>query len=315
MIILAVFWQVCLPGLANEPARPAGLSLWLPQANWGLVIEAEGFRASERQLAPDGNSIRLIAEDRLTGVMVSAFIEPAGTLGEDSEYKETDNQALAAREFFLRRHANTPERLVELLRWHTDEFAFARHMIRLADHPDFVQHHLNVYAARGNHWVDVHFSMMGHEAPEKLRLLARSVRIVEPYTPTHEDRQSVLDPLLLMDNLLIARADMTPAAWRETMMEVVTGYVQLGELTRARDLLQEGIRRFNDQAMFYYQLAAVEARLGNSNVAISNLRQAWGRRSSLPRGEQLPNPLSDPSFAELIKDPVMRRSIELIFQP
>jgi predicted Zn-dependent protease len=75
-----------------------------------------------------------------------------------------------------------------------------------------------------------------------------------------------------------------------------------GQLDKARSLLEDSIRQDPDYGLNYYNLACAFAESGDEDKMLANLSLAIKHRDHVLKGEQLPDPRSDPSFKKYLEE-------------
>ena len=83
-----------------------------------------------------------------------------------------------------------------------------------------------------------------------------------------------------------------------------------GRLDDAKALFQGAIENDPVYPLYYYNLACVEAELGNLDGAMVNLKLAFERRADFLPGESYPNPGEDDSFKNYLGNPKFEAAIK-----
>jgi predicted Zn-dependent protease len=79
-------------------------------------------------------------------------------------------------------------------------------------------------------------------------------------------------------------------------------YGMSGQIEKARTLLEAAARQDPEYPLNYYNLACTFAETGNRDQMLANLALAFQHRKNMLKGEQLPDPRSDPSFQKYVQD-------------
>ncbi|MGO8791309.1 MAG: tetratricopeptide repeat protein [Terriglobia bacterium] len=82
--------------------------------------------------------------------------------------------------------------------------------------------------------------------------------------------------------------------------QLAMAYGMSGQLAKARSLLEDSIRQDPDYGLNYYNLACAFAESGDEDKMLANLSLAIKHRDQMVKGEQLPDPRSDPSFKKYL---------------
>jgi predicted Zn-dependent protease len=110
------------------------------------------------------------------------------------------------------------------------------------------------------------------------------------------------------------RKALTPEQKRTITNQQGAAYGLGGDLDRAQEILEGGIRSDPEYPLFYYNLACVYAEKGQLEAAVEQLREGWKRRGNLSDGERFPDPRKDSSFARYVKDSRFEDAVrEMVF--
>lgn len=80
-------------------------------------------------------------------------------------------------------------------------------------------------------------------------------------------------------------------------------YGMSGQTEKAHALLEEAVRQDPEYPLNYYNLACAFAETGDRDQVLANLALALQHKANMLKGEQLPDPRSDPSFQRYVQDP------------
>lgn len=75
-----------------------------------------------------------------------------------------------------------------------------------------------------------------------------------------------------------------------------------GNLPKAKQIFEDGIKRDPDYALYRYNLACTYAEMGDLDTAVVHLQEAWERRKNVAEGERFPDPRQDSSFKKYLND-------------
>ncbi len=84
--------------------------------------------------------------------------------------------------------------------------------------------------------------------------------------------------------------------------QLVMSYGITGELKKTHSLLNEATGKDPGYPLNYYNLACAYAEEGDKPKAMANLQLAFDRKSSILKGEQMPDPRADSSFQKYVRD-------------
>ena len=96
-------------------------------------------------------------------------------------------------------------------------------------------------------------------------------------------------------------------AMNETQFRVLVdnlgmSYGLTGKLDRAKQTFDYGVTQQPTYPLFYYNLACTYAEMGKQDQALGQLRLFYKNKANMIAGESLPDPLTDDSFKNMVKD-------------
>ncbi len=94
--------------------------------------------------------------------------------------------------------------------------------------------------------------------------------------------------------------------------QLTMAYGLSGRLEDARTFVEDTIRKDPVYPFYYYNLAWVQAELGNLDAALANLKLAYEHRANFLPGESYPNPREDDSFKKYLGDPKFEATVKEI---
>jgi len=106
-----------------------------------------------------------------------------------------------------------------------------------------------------------------------------------------------------------AKPKLEKKQWYALVNNTAMSYTLAGDTKNARLVLAYGVSKDFDYPMFHYILARTFGVEGSAGDAINHLEKAFERRSKLPAGEKLPDPLTDPSFASFASDDPFKKAV------
>ena len=187
----------------------------------------------------------------------------------------------------------------------------------LLTYPSGIQH-LYRYAGSGDQCVAI---QLYPDAGTKLDLpTARATLALQGYDPTYSP--SLTDQYTYAGMLYRSRQyKASAAAYRsflaalprnkETLRarRVATDNMAMslsisGDVTEARRILTEAIKKDPTYPLYYYNLACADAEQGEAPAARTHLQQAWDRRANMLQTEVFPDPTTEPSLLKLKSDPI-----------
>jgi Tfp pilus assembly protein PilF len=144
------------------------------------------------------------------------------------------------------------------------------------------------------------------------KLLREAIREDPDYIKAH----SALAGLLYLERKFGAASDEYAAALkldevqkqltedeiRQTTNQLGVSSALAGNLPKAKQIFEDGIKRDPDYALYRYNLACTYAEMGDLDTAIVHLKEAWDRRKNVAEGERFPDPRQDSSFKKYLND-------------
>lgn len=100
-----------------------------------------------------------------------------------------------------------------------------------------------------------------------------------------------------------------PKALHGLVDKLATSYSKTGDARNARLVLAYGLSKDWGNPMHHYVLAATFGEEGSESEALSHLRRAYKNKNKLGKGETLPDPLTDSSFASMQDSDTFRRAV------
>ena len=154
--------------------------LTLPGISWALKIEAPGFVVVAKELDPDGDGIKLKAEDTGNQITISAFIEKAVTKG----------GAAACRDTHWGQTRKGPLDLEDARLFETGPLAVVEFNIPKVATAELNQKHVHAYLAQDGYWMGVEITRNFHDPkldPILLSILEH-ITIDTAYIPTIQEQ-------------------------------------------------------------------------------------------------------------------------------
>jgi len=84
--------------------------------------------------------------------------------------------------------------------------------------------------------------------------------------------------------------------------QLAMAYGISGQAGKAHELLEKAVSRDPEYPLNYYNLACVFAGEGNRGKMLTNLDLAFHHKDHVLKGEQMPDPRTDPSFQRYLRD-------------
>lgn len=306
-----VFVVLVAAFLSNDVLRADttnNLYLTTPGSSWSLEINVPGFDLEQRELLPDGNAARLMAENKTDGIILSAFLEKAPRAGD----------AKQCREYYWQMAQKSPLPKDDVKMSETGSIALVEYLVKQYHGVPVNQKNINAYLSQAGYWMDVHISKGDFKPADEaqLRAIIRGIRINEHFAPSardcaafgiffYEQKQYARAIPYYQKALALDKANrvFSQTAWTDIMDELITACGYTGKLEQAKELCESGIRKEPTYPLFYYNLACAYAEMGDKKQALENLRMAYRYQANVPSHKELPDPRTDSSFARYLSDP------------
>jgi hypothetical protein len=303
LIALTLSWYAACAVEKND----AILSLSLPNLTWGLEISAQGFIVQQAKIASSGRVARLLAANEATGMILSAILEPAATVGGPRE----------CRDYYWNRMKDSPFNKEQIKMYESVGLSVVEYVI-----PEFRgvrvnQKNIYAYLVEGGYWIEVHISknISNSEREDPMLAVLKSIRINKSIFRSSRDyflygsmyyrSKNYKDAALQYEKALELekRAKLLgPDIWKVLVDQLGMSFGISGELTKAKALFEWAITQEPEYPMFYYNLACTFAEMGNQEQTLKNLRMAYKYKGNMIYGEDFPDPKQDSSFSKYMQD-------------
>ena len=203
MMLECMLWisltSVLATGSAEaQPSAKNVVLLTLPKLDWALEIGGAELIVEQKEVAPDGKSVRFLAVDWTTGILISAFLEDQGKPA----------TAEQCRGFYWAKAKESPLKKDHIVQSKFGNMALVEFFVKEHEGVKTNQKHVNAYLTKGNFWIDVHLSKLYFKEGERelFNTILRSVKLT-PKTSAQKVRANYRTT-----NQMVLRLDI-PAAW------------------------------------------------------------------------------------------------------
>jgi len=296
--------------------------LVLPGESWAVELNLAGFEISDHGIYPGFSGLRMQANNHLNGLVMSAYIEPAKT-------KLTTKEV---RDHYFEKMKKSDLKKTDLKQYEKDDKAFTEYIIKdiaekaLASRPgegipeEFKgvnQKNIWTYMALDNSWVDVHLSKIDFKEQDQALFdeFIGKIKVVENYVPnSHEN--------FIFGNYFYIQADYENAIkyfqksldqekkiselpeplWQVLVDNLGMAFGISGDLEDSKRVFEYGISMKPKYPMFHYNIGCTYAEMGDLDKAIKSLKTAFKFKDNMIKGEFLPDPSRDSSFAKFLND-------------
>ncbi|HSB08217.1 MAG TPA: tetratricopeptide repeat protein [Blastocatellia bacterium] len=305
------------PTLAQSANLPRLSKLGVPDANWMLQIQTDGFVLQQTQIEDDGFGTMMMASNPKTLMVMSVYLERAPHKGDSHE---------ARRYYWGKTDKNTPKKDDIKLSDFAD-LPIVEYMVKSFQGSRVNQKSVNAYLAKGDVWIDVHLSKVDFSPADQelFDSILRSIRIDESggtnsivYAQYGSDAylkgdyKTAIKYYATAVELNKRDHQMKPIIWRVVVDNLGMAYGMTGELINARKTFEYGLSEDPGYPMFHYNMGCTYAEMGDLDQAIASLRKAFSLKANMNPGEPMPNPATDSSLKRFLKDEKFRKFLSEI---
>lgn len=141
----------------------------MPEENWDLEINLDGFEIQKQGFSPDNTMFQLSATDSKKQINLSIFIEKTVSKGDKEE----------CREFYWDKAKNSPLAKQNVKKYETENLAIIEHDTKEYNGQIVNFHSLNAYLAKNGYWIDIHISKVGFtkEDEKTFKIITESISL------------------------------------------------------------------------------------------------------------------------------------------
>ncbi len=115
------------------------------------------------------------------------------------------------------------------------------------------------------------------------------------YAAAAESYQKALD-------LEKQKRTLNPTLFRVMVDNLGMSYGLTGNLAKAKETFEYGIKQDPEYPLFYYNMACTYGEMGKMDESLEQLRLAYKYKANVIAGESFPDPMKDDSFRSFVKD-------------
>jgi tetratricopeptide (TPR) repeat protein len=312
ILLVAVVAVALLSGRAVFAGETNELHLAIPGSSWSLEINRPDFTIQQLGFSRDGSSAKLTAVNEENGVIMTAFLEKA----------ETPGDAKVCREFYWSKAQQSPMKKDDIKLSEVGPVALVEYTIKGFENVEFNQKNMNAYLSGHGYWVDVHISKTQFKPEDEAVMMSivKSVRFNDHFEPSVLEWGSWGTFFMSRKNYAEAARCNTKAMELDKtahvlnrelkvflLIDLIDCYGNLGDMKKAKELTELGLKKEPGYPAFYYCLACYYAETGDKENALKNLRLAFENKAKLFKGDTLSNPKTDPSFSKYLDDPDFKK--------
>lgn len=293
----------------------------VPGENWALVMDLSEFDIEKNQINKDGKGSRLLAYNKKTGMMISAFLTKEGETGDSKK----------CRDFYSERLKTTPIKMENMVRSERGEWALQEYFVKELQGRQVNSKHVNAYYAKGDTWIDVHMSkaLFNPEDQKLFDAFLEKLAIKDNYQPTLKETAMFGIEFFTYGNYQNASEFLAKAlemekrekqlinnkyVIRTVVEELGLSYLSIGNTEKALDTYEYGLLIDPEYAMYYYGKAYVYSRNDDMEKTLDNLKLAFKYKNSMMNGRKIPNPRTFSGFKKFFANPDFSKEVDLLMK-
>jgi tetratricopeptide (TPR) repeat protein len=320
--------QAQLPPSQGE-ANHAWQTVSLTGKNWGAALDLPGFVVSSNDVKPDGTAY-LLASNRSTWVNVSLTLESGNPAGRPLDCR-AEFAAMTKDPAFKGKDSRV---------WADGGKTYLEFMIHdadmgQADAAHIEQRNLFVCQIHNNVVVSLHLSKVkyvpsdealfnpivdsltfrditGDSARETAQLSSLDYWKAGSVAFARRDFASAIPSYTEALALEKQNRQLSKTAWYALVDNLGMAYGITGQPEKARAVFQYGIAQDPAYPLFYYHMACYYGQKGDAQNAGTYLKKAYEHKANVVSGETIPDPRTDDSFQQILKDETFRKLVESI---
>lgn len=120
---------------------------------------------------------------------------------------------------------------------------------------------------------------------------------------------AAIGPLVKALEMEKEKRELTRDLWIVLVDDLAMAHGMSGDLRRAHDVVDYGIEQEPTYPMFYYIKACAYGEAGDEVNALGSLRTAFKYKQNTLKGESVPDPMTDDSFARFRDDAKFKKAV------
>jgi tetratricopeptide (TPR) repeat protein len=314
LILLAAAVVVAAPA-APTIADPTDTPFSFPGKPWALMVNTRGFKLEQSKMRADGEGRYVFATNESTGVAFSVFIERAPAAGD----------SVACRQYYWSKELKAQPKKDDVKLSELGSLALAECTVKEFQGIKVNQRNVHAYLAKDDIWIDIHLSKTPFQPGDEhfFTDILKTVRIDESYRETSMSYVMYGSLMYRQENYRKAAAfyqtalDMEQRApqlakplWYVLIDNLGIAYGINGDLQKAKATFEYGLSKDATYPLFYYNLACTYAEAKDLDNASANLKKAFTYKANILPGEHMPDPRTDSSFKNFLKDKRFQQALD-----
>lgn len=319
LVLTLTFFSIAASLFAGQKDNENILKLSLPEKTWALEINVEGFKVQKKILSSDGSAMNIFLSNKATGLNMSVYLEKALKAGDKN----------TVRDYYWEKEKSSPLEKEDIKMWEFGEMAISEYLIKKVANKKINMKNVNAYLVKEDIWVDIHLSKIEFESTEDklFKEVLKTVKFINNYEPDISFYFGFASSCYLQENYRDAikyyekalnfekkAPQLDQSSLRVLIDNLGMSYGISGELIKAKEIFEYGIKIDSTYPMFYYNLACTYGEMDNEKEMIENLRKAIKYKDNMISGEKFPDPRKDSSFQRFVNDEQFLKVIEELKQ-
>lgn len=291
----------------------------LPFKTGAVQLDMSTFQITDVATAPNLESVKVTAQSKPLGLMMTLWVEPAKNSG----------GAKAARDEWwppMKKRIDSMGSAMKNNRmYETAAYAAVEYLIPEFQGRPISQQNVRIFIAAGDVWSEIHLSRpLFKPGDEKyFQQVLDTVKPLSEFDPGSMEYMGYASGLYMRQEyaqaakvyqkaLDLEKQDRTlnKTLWFVLVDNLGMSYGITKDYKRAREVFEYGLSQEPEYPLFYYNMACLHAELGELDPAIANLQKAFARRANVLPGEKMPDPMTDDSFARYTKNPAFVKAVK-----
>jgi tetratricopeptide (TPR) repeat protein len=314
LTVIALAFLLLLFSASGQQLNLGKAQISIPKIQGTLQIDV-GPTTWEAHVRSDGKEIQLKAMQRQDRLLITAFLQKVDFAASAEKCRT---------EWWPGTEKATPIQRDDLRQFEKNEIAAVEYVIPEIQASAIRQKNVHAYLGARDLCAEVHLSKVLWE-PEQQKLfddVLATVRLLPDESAAKDQSNDLATRYVTEASKLYMQHDYAKAAERyqkaldlekknrtlsDSFFRVLVDNLGLsygisGKLNEAKEVFEYGITQDPEYPMFYYNLACDYGEMGKMNESLEQLRLAFKYQVNVIPGEALPDPLTDDSFRNFVKD-------------
>lgn len=287
--------------------------LSLPTKSWGVVLELPGFSVKAVETKTDGRRY-LLAENPSNAMVVSLTLEAISSA----------QKATPCGDSLKQRVANPPIKVKDVNFSRAGDLDVMQYTVPEIMGQPVNQRSLFACEFYDNTYIDLHVSKVKYASADEplFTAVVKSMRITRAEKSSRDlieeasryymqqDYIGAIGPYAQALELEKSNPVLGKPLWYVLIDNLGMAYGMTGDLSKAKETFDYGVSKDPTYPLFYYNLACTYAEMNDEANAAAYLKRAFQYKANTLPGERLPDPHTDDSFKQLMKNSDFRNLVQ-----